>query len=100
MVLLSNGLRLLHTELIGEGSASFTEFSPRKIGELAVRMNAPIVALAHNHPDGRAIPSQQDIDTTLKLQYILDQLKITLLDHFIVSGDQCTPIIHDGYIKQ
>lgn len=98
VILLSTGGRLLHTESIGNGFSSLSEVSVRRISELAVRMDAAQVVLAHNHPEGSAKPSQADIDATLRLQYVLQQLGIPLLDHFVVAGDQCTPILHGGFV--
>lgn len=41
--------------------------------------------LLHNHPEGRAYPSTEDIDSTAHMAVLTDILGITLIDHCIVT---------------
>ena len=43
------------------------------------------MVIAHNHPGGFAIPSKEDMETTLKIYEALRKVNIMLLDHIIVS---------------
>ncbi len=72
-------------EYIGEGIINASSIYPRKILELALRIKAKGVIIAHNHPDGKAVPSNDDINTTSKLAYVLNNSSITLLRHYVVS---------------
>ena len=47
------------------------------------------VILVHNHPGGELIPSKSDIQSTLEVKEVLDEMSITLLDHFIVTDQGC-----------
>lgn len=94
LLLFDNSRRLLLTERISEGHSSANSVSLRDITLLALSNNAAGVALAHNHPHGRATPSGDDIITTNRLKTVLDSMGITLIEHFIVAGDECAPIIH------
>ena len=73
-------------EYIGEGIINASTIYPRKIMELSLRIGAKGVIIAHNHPDGKATPSNEDIATTSKLAYVLNNSSITLLRHYVVSG--------------
>ena len=43
------------------------------------------VVLVHNHPCGKASPSQPDIDLTKKAVELFRSVQIQLLDHLIVA---------------
>lgn len=72
-------------EFVGEGIINASSIYPRKILEIALRMKAKGVIIAHNHPDGKAIASNDDIATTSKLAYVLNNSSIALLRHYVVS---------------
>ena len=61
---------------------------PREVFKAAILSNASSIALVHNHPSGRLIPSQEDIDITRKLVQCGEILSIKVIDHIIVSEDQ------------
>ena len=42
--------------------------------------------LAHNHPQGFALPSQNDIKTTIQIQQALKYIGVKLYDHIIVAN--------------
>lgn len=94
LLLFDNSKRLLLCEKIGEGHSSGNAISLRDITMLALSNNAAGVALAHNHPGGRATPSGDDIITTNRLKSVLDSMGIALIDHFIITDDECAPMIH------
>ena len=80
--------KVLCCKEIGEGSVNATEISVRKIVEMALAFNASSVVLAHNHPSGLAIPSEQDLLTTKRIAMALGTIDVTLADHIIVAdGD-------------
>ncbi len=47
---------------------------------------ASAVILAHNHPVGALNPSEQDIETTQRLQQAGEIMGITILDHIIFNS--------------
>ncbi|MBO5938031.1 MAG: RadC family protein [Clostridia bacterium] len=95
LILLSSSGKILKTEVVGSGFAGCSEISIQKMNALAVESGAASAVLAHNHPDGIPIPSQQDIITTQKIQLIFKQLGVTLIDHFIVVDNECVPILRN-----
>jgi len=80
--------RVKNFSFIHEGSVNAAEICLRKILEVAIKHNATAVVLAHNHPDGYALPSNEDINTTKFIADALKLLAITLVDHVIIAdGD-------------
>lgn len=71
--------------LIGEGDISSSAFDIRKLVSVALETNASMVVLAHNHPYGIHLPSQQDIDVTTMIAGVLNNIKVSLGDHLIVT---------------
>lgn len=72
---------------ISEGTSNATQVDVRKIIEAVIRNNAVAVILCHNHPDGVARPSQEDIRLTKKVKDVLDAMGVILLDHLILVND-------------
>ena len=68
LLLFDNSKRLILCEKIGEGYSSGNVISMRDIAYLALSNNAAGVVLAHNHPNGRATPSGEDIMATNRLK--------------------------------
>ncbi|MCL2883903.1 MAG: DNA repair protein RadC [Oscillospiraceae bacterium] len=84
---LDNCGKVLHCGVIHEGSVNVTEITARTVVSDALIHNATIVIIAHNHPSGHAIPSEDDILTTGKLQQALAAVGVHLRDHIIVADD-------------
>ena len=88
--------KVLCCKEIGEGSVNATEISVRKIVEMALAFNASSVVLAHNHPSGLAIPSEQDLLTTKRIAMALGTIDVTLADHIIVADDDYVSLAQSG----
>ncbi|MFR5876248.1 MAG: JAB domain-containing protein [Eubacterium sp.] len=85
---LSNNLQIIHVNYIARGTVNCSMVDPKLIIECAIRDNAPVMLLAHNHPRGDAIPSNDDIELTSTVTDILRRLNVTLIDHIIVGGNE------------
>lgn len=84
-VFLNRDREVLATELINIGGYDETTIEPRTIIEFALIYNARSVIICHNHPSGTAKPSQNDISTTKYIKNLLNELKINLGDHLIIT---------------
>ncbi len=93
-LLLDNSLRPLDCFPVGDGTVSGVSVSVRAVAERAYTKHAAAVVLAHNHPSGLALPSQDDLALTHRLKEALDLLEIPLLEHFIFSDKSYTPLLH------
>ena len=95
LILLNNKFELISLERIHEGSVNSAQIELRKLVDLIVKKNASSIILAHNHPDGFPSPSYEDIQTTADLISTLNLIDIQLIEHFVVTENACTPIIHN-----
>lgn len=81
---------------IGEGSINSASVSIRKIVETALGVNATAVVLAHNHPSGIAIPSDDDVQTTCRVAAALSAVEVRLVDHIVVADDDYVSLVQSG----
>ncbi len=79
--------KLLRCELIAQGIHNAVSINQKKIVERAALSKCSRVVIAHNHPGGVALPSDEDVRSTLQIHSTLKALHIQLVDHIIVSGD-------------
>ena len=85
--------------LIGSGTLNGVNLSIRAVVDEAVRRRSASVVLAHNHPDGFAIPSGEDRCFTIELKHALELMDIRLFDHIIVSDDSYVSFAQSGYLN-
>lgn len=88
--------KVLCCKEVGEGSVNSAGISVRKIVETALSANATSVVLAHNHPSGLALPSDEDIQTTRRIAIGLQAVEIQLVDHIIVADDDYVSMAQSG----
>ncbi len=93
---LDDRLRLLSCGVVGEGAPGVVPVNTRKILEFALRCKCELVVLAHNHPNGFAVPSNEDIVSTKHIHGALKTVGIRLLDHIIVAGDKAISLKEFG----
>ena len=48
------------------------------------------VILAHNHPSGDATPSATDRQLTRRLALAGEAIDLTVVDHLVIAGQQCS----------
>ena len=82
---------------IGEGSVNAASISVRKVVEAALSANATTVVLAHNHPSGIAVPSNEDVQTTRRVAMALNAVEIQLADHIVVADGDYVSMAQSGY---
>lgn len=83
---------------INEGNFEATRLSVRSIVRLAMNYGASTAIIAHNHPSGVALPSKEDVMTTLCLRDALSLVDVNLIDHFIVANEECISLAQSGMI--
>ena len=86
MISLGSNGKLIATDLITEGTVNSSAFLPRKMADIALRRKAASVILAHNHPSGNPLPSDNDISVTLLAESVLGDVRIKLAAHYITAG--------------
>lgn len=80
--LLRNGV-----ETIAEGTIDRATVYPRCVVEAALRRGAYGLVLAHNHPNGKVFPSDQDKVLTRAIVLAAETVQLKVIDHLIVSVD-------------
>lgn len=88
--------KVLCCKEVGEGSVNSTAVSVRKIVEMALKSGATTVVLAHNHPSGVAVPSNEDVQTTRRVAAALSAVEIHLADHVIVAEGDFVSMVQSG----
>ena len=84
-IFLDDDDRVIHTELINEGTVNMSDIIPRKILDCARRKKSNKIILAHNHPKGGISPSKDDIMTTGRLFNLFATVGVRLCAHYIVA---------------
>jgi DNA repair protein RadC len=74
--------------VVSIGCLNRTIVHPREVFKAAILSNAHRIAIAHNHPSGTPIPSDEDIKITRNLVQCGEILDIKILDHIIIAGQE------------
>lgn len=96
LICLDNKKKLLYCDILTEGTINSAPITVRSIVEIAMRVGAASVVISHNHPQGFALPSADDIATTQKLRTALQMVSVELLDHIIVAQDDFVSLADSG----
>ncbi|MCL2675748.1 MAG: hypothetical protein FWE84_04075 [Firmicutes bacterium] len=88
MMMLDVNDRIISIDLLSKGVANITTVDINTIVAKISRSQALKIVLAHNHPGGNLIPSNEDIHMTRSIGHILSPLGKDLLDHLIFCGDK------------
>jgi len=74
-------------EIVTEGLLNSSLVHPREVFRGAIVATAASIIIAHNHPSGNAVPSQEDIAITKQLVESSKILGIPLHDHVIITNN-------------
>ncbi len=87
MVLCLNARHKLMGEFtVAQGGLASCAISPRDVFDPAIRLSAPALVFAHNHPSGDPTPSQDDERLTDRLVEAAKILGFAVVDHVVVAG--------------
>lgn len=85
---LDNAGRVLKCEVLNRGSVSRVTVDLGDLVRRAYLYKCATIAIAHNHPNGDIVPSNEDIEMTKRIARVLSELDMTLLEHTLVAGDK------------
>ena len=90
---------MLCCEVLNRGVVNAVDISTRRLVETALKYKASAVVLAHNHPDGVAMPSREDEVFTEKAMEALRLMGIRMMDHIIVAGKNYFSMRESGFYR-
>ena len=79
--------KLIFCDVVSKGSVGSVNLYSRDLMKLVLNFDTKYAVIAHNHPSGLALPSNEDLATTTMIKNLLRTVGVTLLDHVIVSSD-------------
>ena len=88
MACLDERFFVMHCGAVARGTAGTVEVNLHRIMEMISAVPCKKVMISHNHPQGFARFSKQDILTTQYLKDYLGKVGIELVDHILVAGNR------------
>lgn len=85
LILLDNNSRVLATPTVYIGTVNTSVLRIAELFREAITRNSPALVLAHNHPNGNADPSPEDVELTRSLISAGEMLDIQVVDHIIIG---------------
>src|SRR5690606_41828613 len=96
---LDASLRKISFKRLFYGSVNACDISMKQLLRYAITQQATSIVIAHNHPLGRAYPSQADLDLTRQIQQACQLVDIHLIDHCIIALEGCFSFAEQHLIK-
>jgi DNA repair protein RadC len=84
---LNSRFELLEQRTLAIGTVDGAGLLPRDVIIPALELNASSVILAHNHPSGDPLPSDEDFAVTQRVGKALDLVGMKLLDHVVIGRE-------------
>ena len=72
---------------LGAGAITQLYINNRELIQQVLKYPTHTVVICHTHPNGKPVPSQEDIKFTMELSDLFNSLSIRLCDHVILSPD-------------
>ena len=93
MICVDIDCNIVNKHIVSVGSESSSVVSMKEVVKNAVTDKANFVFLAHNHPNGLLIPSDNDIEVTKVVCEALALVEVPVIEHYIVTNKDCFGII-------
>lgn len=88
--------QLIHKEIISVGTLNASLVHPREVFKPAIDHLAAGIIIAHNHPSGELVASEEDTKVTKRLTGAGEMLGIDVLDHLIVVENSFLSLRESG----
>ncbi len=98
VLLLNRSNKVIGKYNVSKGGVNGTVADPKIIFKYALDNLASAIILAHNHPSGNLLASQEDINITRKLMDAGKMLEIPILDHIIISDSGYYSFADEGIL--
>lgn len=98
VIYLSRSNMVIQTKCISVGGLTGTIADGKVIFKNALELNACGIILAHNHPSGKLMASEQDIRLTKNIKQFGEMIGIFVLDHLIVAENSFYSFAENGVL--
>jgi len=95
---LNNANKIIYKAQLSKGGIIGTVVDVRLLLKTALEHNALSFVLTHNHPSGKLIASEADIQITQKLKLAAKQLDMSVIDHIIVTENGYFSFADEGIL--
>jgi|GEM_PF-1152689 len=85
---------------IAHGSANCVYVNLRCIFQRLFLCGATKYIILHNHPGSNCAPSREDVELTLKIKKLSDELGFDFADDMVVSVNDYSSFIEEGYFEE
>ena len=99
VICLDAQMNRINTVLISSGDISEVRVYARHVLHAVTQCDAMGAVIAHNHPSGTAMPSDDDAQLTGTIASLLNGVGIKLYDHLIISPEETFSFRRGGLIK-
>lgn len=99
LLLVSATGKIRFCDTIARGGFHSAEVDIRKLLSLGMKFKSSSAILAHNHPSGVALPSQDDLETTGAICKALESVGVHLIDHIIVAEGDYVSLADSGILE-
>lgn len=90
--------KVLDCFLIAKGKHNSLNVTPREVLLPVIQTGACSFFMAHNHPSGNVMPSEEDLVFTKKIKRGAELLGISLLDHLVYSDKENFSFRHNAIL--
>lgn len=98
ILMMNTGLKTIGYAKISQGGVSSTIVDLKILAKYAIDSLASSVIIAHNHPSGSLIPSDDDRRLTNKIKEALKLFDINVVDHIILTKEEYFSFAEEGLI--
>lgn len=95
IVVLNNKKRIIHEEIIYQGSEESVDCDPLQIVKKVILHKGKYFYLIHNHPSGNAQPSEADRVLTTNIIATANMMRVILLDHIVIGSHGYYSFVED-----
>lgn len=99
ILLLNQQCQLIDFDVIYKGTFQSCQVSTQEIVRHALLKHGVYLIAVHNHPQGHALPSPEDLQFTEKLQQACNLMDLALADHFIISCNDYFSFAENGMLS-
>lgn len=94
-IILNSKSEILKIKDLTIGSTGFAGITIKEILTEPIKMEAPKIVIAHNHPSGDPTPSEQDKIYTGYVYQTAKEMGIELLDHIVIGNMQYKSLLEE-----